>query len=223
MKNASTIFLLLLLVAPGQLFAQRDSTGQFPKIGVDNSYTGMAYTESAVYGFQLTYTTLKHGFAIGPHIYNHDLFEGQDEWGRFGVAFTYQFFPIRSNRLFSPFAFYDLNYQYIRSSRNELIPLEDGTGSYLAVRQVTSNSIAHHFGIGVRSNFYRGLFAHLSLGAGVATYGNSTHLRSLQSSFQDVREPEHPFSNHELALMFRIGIAYQISWREWKQQDDCCN
>jgi hypothetical protein len=165
----------------------------------------------------------KHALALGPHIAYHDLFEGQGDWERYGVSLVYQYFPIRSNRLFSPFLFYDMNYGYIKSSREVIATTEDGLNTYGAMREVVSNSIAHHFGIGTRCNFYKGFFLHLSVGGGPGTFGETVKLRSLQSAYGDTKESEHPFTHVETALMFRIGIAYQVGMSELKKQARCCD
>lgn len=203
--------------------AQKDSTAFDNKLGIDVSYTGLSYLESSVFGFHITYTMKKHAVALGPHIAYHDLFETETDWERGGFSFVYQYFPIRSNRLFSPYLFYDLNYGFIRSSREEVVTTEDGLNEYGAVREVTSNSIAHHFGIGTRCNLYKGLFLDLSFGGGVGTYGETVKIRSLQSAYEDTKESEHPFSNVETPLMFRIGIAYQVGLKELKKPEPCCN
>ncbi|MCF8275705.1 MAG: hypothetical protein K9J17_03135 [Flavobacteriales bacterium] len=224
MKNATRIFvtLALLIVFVGNGFAQKDSTAFDNKLGIDLSYTGLSYLESAVFGFHITYTMKKHAVALGPHIAYQGLFPGQSDWERYGASFVYQYFPIRSNRLFSPYVFYDLNYGYIKSSREVLSTAEDGS-TYGAMREVTSNSIVHHFGIGTRCNVYKGLLLHLSLGAGPGSFGQSIKLRSLQSAFADTKETEHPFSHYETAMMFRIGIAYQIGLKELKKSKGCCD
>ena len=210
------ITILLLTVSVGFVSAQKDSTTTISKLGVVMSYTGMSYTESAVFGFQISYTTKHHAVALGPHIIHHDLFEGQSDWARFGASLTYTYFPIRSNKLFSPFLFYDLNYAYIKAKRQVILTSEDGMNSYGTMQEVVSNSIAHHFGIGTRCNFYKGFFLNLSLGAGPGTFGDIVTHRSLQSSYPDTKESEHAFSHFEPAFMFRIGIAYQMGLGDLK-------
>ncbi len=219
------LFLLgvLLIVSANCSFAQADSSAFNPKWGIDLSYTGMSYTESAVIEFQITYTVKKHAIAFGPHVAYHDLFEGQSDWARFGVDLTYSFFPFRSNRLFSPYLFYDLNYAYIKAKRQVILTAEDGVSTYTAIREVQSNSIAHHFGIGTRVNFYKGFFLHLSLGAGPSTFGDNISHRSLQSAYPDTKETQHPFSHFDPAYMFRIGIAYQVDASELKKISRCCD
>ncbi len=205
-------------------FSQKDSTVFSNKLGLDNSYTGLSYMESSVYGFHITYTMKKHAVALGPHIAHHNLFEGQSAWERHGVSFLYQYFPIRSNRLFSPYLFYELNYGFIKSRREVVVTAEDGLNTYGAIREVTSNTIAHHVGIGTRCNFYKGFFLHLSLGGGPSTFGQSVLLRSLQSAYPNTKESEHPFKNYETAFMFRIGIAYQVGLKELKKiGKNCCD
>lgn len=205
--------------------AQSDSTKAKlnMKWGIDVSYTGMSYTESAVAGFQITWTTKKHALNLGPHIFYHNLFEGQNDWARFGFSLTYQYFPIRSNRLFSPFVFYDLNYNFSKSQRQVILTAEDGLTHYGVARKTITNAFAHHFGIGTRCNFYKGFFLHLSAGAGPGTFGRSIYDRSLHDMYSDTKDAEHPFTNFELALMFRIGIAYQIGSKELSKQAYCCN
>ena len=225
MKSTVRIILIsLVLIGAGQTgLAQRDSTSFDKLLGIDNSYTGLSYLEGAVYGFHITYTMKKHAVALGAHIVYQNLLGTESEWQRNGASFVYQYFPIRSNRLFSPFLLYDLNYGYIKSSRQVVVHTEDALNTYGAMREVTSHSIAHHFGIGTRANIYKGLFAHVSLGAGPGTFGEIVKLRSLQSAYDDTKEGEHPFANFELAMMFRIGIAYQIGLRELKKTKPCCN
>ena len=215
----SLLFIGILQVA----LAQKDSTAFDNKLGVDNSYTGLSYLESAVYGFHITYTMKHHAVALGAHINYQDLFETASEWEQNGASFVYQYFPIRSNRLFSPFLFYDLNYGYSKSSRSVVAQTEDGLNSYGAIREVTNHSIAHHFGIGTRVNIYKGFLAHLSLGGGPGTYGEAVKIRSLQSAYEDTKESSHPFSKLEVALMFRVGLAYQIGISEWKRYRPCCD
>lgn len=225
MKNAFRLILtsVLLIATCFNSVAQKDSTAFDNLLGIDNSYTGLSYLESAVYGFHITYTMKKHAVALGAHIAYQDLFETESEWERNGASFIYQYFPIRSNRLFSPFLFYDLNYGYIKSSRQVVAHTEDGLNTYGAMREVTSHSIAHHFGIGTRANIYKGLLAHVSIGGGPGTFGEIVKLRSLQSAYDDTKEGEHPFSQFEVALMFRIGIIYQIGLKELKKIKPCCD
>ena len=215
--------LILLIASATDSVAQKDSTKVIAKWGIDNSYTGMTVTESSVYGFQITYTTKHHSLAIGPHIIYHDLFAGQSDWARFGAQFTYNYFPIRSNRLFSPFLFYDLNYSYIKAERQVILAAPDGVSNYGAIREVVTNTIAHHFGIGTRINAYKGLFFHLGLGAGVATFGDVITNRSLQSAYADTKEKSSIFSNWEPAYRFRIGIGYQIGADKLKKVGNCCD
>lgn len=225
MKNRVLILLTIALFIGSMPFAwaQKDSVVFDNQIGIDKSYTGLSYLESAVFGFHITYTMKKHAVALGPHIAYHDLLAGQSEWERYGVSFLYQYFPIRSNRLFSPFLFYDLNYGFIRSTRDVVAVSEDGLNTYNAKREVVSNSIAHHFGFGTRCNFYKGFFLHLSAGGGFGTFGQSVNIRSMQQVYSDIKTSEHPFTRLESALMFRIGIAYQVGLKELKNQPNCCN
>ena len=224
-SHLGIVLTVVLLIGCSQiLLAQKDSTSIAGRLGIDKSYTGLSYAESSVFGFHITYTMKKHAVALGPHVAYHNLFEGQSSWERHGASFTYQYFPIRSNRLFSPFLFYDLNYGFIRSRRQVMATTEDGSDTYAAVREVTSNTIAHHFGIGTRCNFYKGFFLHLSIGGGPSTFGQTVLLRSLQSDFPNTKQSEHPFANYETALMFRIGIAYQVGLKELKKiGSKCCD
>lgn len=225
MKNAFRIVLtaFVLIASASLVRAQKDTTAFDNRLGIDVSYTGLSYLESAVGGFHITYTMKKHAVALGPHIIYQGLFPGQDNWERYGVSFVYQYFPFRSNRLFSPYLFYDLNYGFIKSRRNVVLSTPDGLDTYNANREVVSNSIMHHFGIGTRSNFYKGFFLHLSLGAGPGSFGQSVKNRSFSESFPDTKETEHPFSHYETGFMFRIGIAYQVGLSELKKQKACCN
>lgn len=225
MKNSARIVLIaLLLIATARFgFAQKDTTVFDGKLGIDLSYSGLSYLESAVGGFHITYTMKRHSVALGPHIIYQGLFPGQDTWERYGVSFVYQYFPIRSNRLFSPYLFYDLNYGFIKSRRDVVLETPDGTGSYNASREVVSNSIMHHFGIGTRCNFYKGFFLHLSLGAGPGSFGQSVKERSFNDSYPDIKQTEHPFSHYETGFMFRIGIAYQVGLSELKKAERCCD
>lgn len=225
MKNAFRIVLtaFVLIASASLVRAQKDTTAFDNRLGIDVSYTGLSYLESAVGGFHITYTMKKHAVALGPHIIYQGLFPGQDTWERYGVSFVYQYFPIRSNRLFSPYLFYDLNYGFIKSRRNVVLSTPDGLDTYNANREVVSNSIMHHFGIGTRCNFYKGFFLHLSLGAGPGSFGQSVKNRSFSESYPDTKETEHPFSHYETGFMFRIGIAYQVGLSELKKQKACCN
>jgi hypothetical protein len=225
MKNAFRIVLtaFVLIASASLVRAQKDTTAFDNRLGIDVSYTGLSYLESAVGGFHITYTMKKHAVALGPHIIYQGLFPGQDTWERYGVSFVYQYFPIRSNRLFSPYLFYDLNYGFIKSRRNVVLSTPDGLDTYNANREVVSNSIMHHFGIGTRCNFYKGFFLHLSLGAGPGSFGQSVKNRSFSESYPDTKETEHPFSHYETGFMFRIGIAYQVGLSELKKQKNCCN
>ncbi|MGB1317406.1 MAG: hypothetical protein ACPG5W_04340, partial [Flavobacteriales bacterium] len=199
MKNSFRIILtsVLLIGFLQNALAQKDSTAFDNKLGVDNSYTGLSYLESAVYGFHITYTMKHHAVALGAHIAYQDLFTTVSEWERNGASFVYQYFPIRSNRLFSPYLFYDLNYGYSKSNRLILAHTDDGLNTYGAIREVTNHAIAHHFGIGTRVNIYKGFLAHLNLGGGPGTYGESVKIRSLQSAYEDTKESSHPFSKLE--------------------------
>ena len=203
------LFTALMCAAHCSL-AQKDSTKVVAKWGIDNSYTGMTVTESSVYGIRLLYATKHHALALGPHILYHDLFAGQSDWKRFGAQFTYSYFPIGSNRLFSPFLFYDMNYSFIRSVRQVVRTPDDGIYSYNAVRQVITHTIAHHFGIGTRANVYKGLFIHLSVGAGFATFGDRITESPLQSTYPTTRQTSSIFSGLESVYMFRVGVGYQI-------------
>jgi hypothetical protein len=221
-------FLLLSMVVfnlvGGDALAQKDSTVVVPKWGIDKSYTGLSYVESAVFGVNITYTTKRHAVAFGPHVVYQSLFQGQSDWERYGAAVSYSYFPIRSNRLFSPFVYYDLNYNYAKATRLDVVKAEDGVTKHTVSREATSHSLAHHFGIGTRCNFYQGFFLHLSVGAGPSTFGQSVFLRSLQSAYSDEQEvKEHPFSNYETAFMFRFGIAYQIGTDQLKKGNKCCD
>ncbi|MCB9192319.1 MAG: hypothetical protein H6603_02075 [Flavobacteriales bacterium] len=217
----------LILIAGLQINAQaqQDSTAFDSKFGASLNYTGVSLIESAVIELQFKYTMKRHAISLGPHIAYHDLFGGQSDWERYGVSLTYEYFPIRSNRLFSPFLFYDLDYAYSKSRREVTVPTSDGIGTYAAAREVTMNGLSHHFGIGTRCNFYKGLFLHLSAGAGPATYGNSVYLRPLHSSESDVRELESPFANYQTVFTFRIGLAYQIGLSKLKKGNpqNCCD
>lgn len=225
MKSPFRIILtsLLLIGIVSSSFAQKDSIGFDNLLGIDNSYSGLSYLQSAVYGFHITYTMKKHAVALGAHIAYQDLFPTETEWQRNGASFIYQYFPIRSNRLFSPYLFYDLNYGFIKSSVQIVAHTEDGLNTYGAMREVTSHSIAHHFGIGTRVNIYKGLLAHVSFGGGPGTFGEIVKIRSLQSAYDDTKEGEHPFANFEVVLMFRVGIAYQIGLKELKKTRPCCD
>lgn len=205
--------------------AQKDSTAFDSKFGAGLNYTGVSLIESAVIELQFKYTMKHHAVSVGPHIAYHDLFGGQSDWERYGVSVTYEYFPIRSNRLFSPFIFYDMNYAYSKSRREVTIFPTDGSGAFGASREVTMNGLSHHFGIGTRCNFYKGLFLHLSAGAGPATFGESVVLRPFQSGNQETKEGESPFANYQTAYTFRIGLAYQIPLSKLRKGNTqgCCN
>ncbi|MGB0918325.1 MAG: hypothetical protein ACPGU4_12100, partial [Flavobacteriales bacterium] len=74
MKNSFRIILtsVLLIGFLQNALAQKDSTAFDNKLGVDNSYTGLSYLESAVYGFHITYTMKHHAVALGAHIAYQD-------------------------------------------------------------------------------------------------------------------------------------------------------
>lgn len=227
MKNILGIIIAawIVLISSTFGFAQKtDSTHFENKLGVNFTYSGLSVIESAVGSFHFTYTMKKHAVSLGLPLIFQGLFPGQNEWERDGLTFTYQYFPLRSNRLFSPFVFYGLHYSYSKSSRTVVLKTEDGNDRYGAVREATYNGLAHHFGVGVRCNFYKGLFLNLSVGAGPASFGQSVKLRSLQSDFADQNMPENPFSHYETALMFRIGIAYQVGMSVFKKGSKrCCD
>ena len=225
MKEFAAFVLVVGLLIGKTAFAQKDSTAFDSKFGGGINYTGVSLIESAVFELQFRYTMKRHAVSIGPHIAYHDLFEGQSDWERYGVSLTYEYFPIRSNRLFSPFLFYDLDYAYSKSRREVAAQTNDGANTYNVSREVTMNGLSHHFGIGTRCNFYKGLFLHLSAGAGPATFGESVYLRSLTTTQEDVRTPESPFANYQTVFMFRIGFAYQIPLSKLKKgnPNGCCN
>lgn len=223
MKYASAIVLtvVLFIFTSSTTQAQKDSIPFDNKFGAGISYTGLSLIESAVIELQFRYTMKHHGVALATHVAYHDLFGGQDEWERYGAAFTYEYFPIRSNRLFSPFLFYNLNYAYSRSRRDVDATTEDGQTTYMAQRRVTMNAISHHFGIGTRVNMYKGLLLHMSFGAGPATFGNSVLTSSVQSIYPDIKAPESPFANYQTAFMFRIGLTYQLGISKLKEGNEC--
>ena len=227
MKMLTSIVLSVLLFM-GQVttgHAQQDSTKFDSKFGAGINYTGVSLIESAVIELQFRYTMKHHAVSIGPHIAYHDLFEGQSDWERFGFSLTYEYFPIRSNRLFSPFLFYDLNYAYSKSRREVAAPIPDGTGSYGANREVVMNGLSHHFGIGTRCNFYKGLFLHVSAGAGPGTFGENVELQSRSVTIPDSKTTESVFSNYQTVFTFRIGLAYHFGISELKKgnPNGCCN
>ncbi len=218
-----TIF--LLVGACVQTHAQKDSTAFDNKFGAGINYTGVSLIESSVIELQFKYTMKHHAVSVALHIAYHDLFGGQNDWERYGVSLTYAYFPIRSNRLFSPFLFYDLDYAFSKSRREVTVLTSDGLGTYGAAREVTMNGLSHHFGIGTRCNFYKGLFLHLSAGGGPATYGETVNLRALNADFADVKETESPFDHYQTVFMFRIGLAYQIGISKLKKgnPNGCCD
>ncbi len=237
---AAFVLMVGLLICTNQtLSAQTDSTSiaktdtskinsepKFDnKFGVGMNYTGLSLIESAAIGFQFKYTMKHHGVSLGLHFAYHDLFEGQSNWARHGVSFTYEYFPIRSNRLFSPFLFYDLDYAYSRSSRQVDLPNPNGVDIYLANRIVIMNGLSHHFGIGTRVNLYKGIFFHVSAGAGPASYGESVQIKPQLYAIPDTKDPESPFANYQTVYMFRLGLAYQIPLSKLKKgnPNGCCN
>lgn len=227
MKQLTVLVLTmgLLVLSATNGFAQKDSIAFDNKFGAGITYTGLALIESSVIELQFRYTMKHHAVALSSHIAYHDLFEGQSDWERYGAAFVYEYFPIRSNRLFSPFLFYDLNYAFSKSRRDVLENTPDGLAQFDAKREVTFNSLTHHFGIGTRCNFYKGLFLHLSLGAGPATFGESVLIDARSERFEDTKETEHPFSNYRTAFMFRFGLTYQIGLSKLKKGNSgsCCD
>jgi hypothetical protein len=238
MKSHFALFTCLaFLVATTTLFAQSESleaeatldstkTEKFDNhFGGGLNYTGNSLIESAVVEIQFKYTMKHHAIALGPHIAWHDLFGGQSNWARYGASLTYEYFPIRSNRLFSPFIFYDLNYAYSRSSRTVEAITPDGTGTYSASRVVQMHGLSHFFGIGTRANFYKGIFLHLSFGAGPATFGESVNLVSNAFAYPDIKTPESVFANYQTVYMFRIGLAYHFGLNQFKNksQTACCD
>lgn len=227
MKKLAILVLSLGLLIGGTTSskAQQDTTQFDSKFGAGINYTGVSLIESAVIELQFRYTMKHHAISLGPHIAYHDLFEGQSDWERYGVSLTYEYFPIRSDRLFSPFLFYDLNYAFSKSRREVSEVLPDGTGTYGATREVVMNGISHHFGIGTRCNFYKGLFLHLSAGAGPATFGETVDLQSRTAAVPDSKTNESPFANYQTVYTFRIGLAYHFGISELKKgnPNGCCN
>ena len=231
MKYTSLIVLTVALLIGMQSigFAQEDAAAEIKKdakpfdnkFGAGLSYTGISLIESAVIGLQFRYTMKHHAVALGTHIAYHDLFGGQSDWERYGLDFTYEYFPIRSNRLFSPFLFYDLSHAYSKSRRDITATTEDGMTNYSAVRQVTMNGLSHHLGIGARVNMYKGLFLHLSAGGGPGTYGESVRILPNQSQFAETKAPESPFANYQTVFTFRVGLTYQLGISELKKGNDC--
>jgi hypothetical protein len=213
-------FLAFVFIAGNAGAQQADSVKKAvpgPQWGIELSYTGMSYTESAVVGIGILHTRKKHAFSLGTHIWHQDLFTHVDTWARFGAAFTYSYFPIGSHRRVAPYLFYDLNYAFLRS-RNDVILTTDAGDEYGAVRDVKNHGIAHHFGIGVRGNICKKLFVRIALGAGPGSYGEDVLLRSRQSAYSDIQTSEHPFSHFQPAYMFQFGIAYQIEGKDWKKK-----
>lgn len=226
MKQKSAFLLVMVALFSCQIvLGQKDSTKFDSKFGGGLNYTGVSLIESAVIELQLKYTLKHHAISLAPHIAYHDLFPGQSDWERYGVSLTYEYFPIRSNRLFSPFLFYDLNYAYSRSRREVAATAPDGLTQYTAAREVTMNGLSHHFGIGTRCNFYKGLFLHLSAGAGPAIFGETVNRRSFSSSVADSKAKESPFANYQTVFMFRVGLAYHFGVSELKKgnQNGCCD
>lgn len=209
MKHVVTTILIVLASQWG--VAQTDSTKHpFPvRWGFDLSYTGMSYTESAVFGVGLTFTTKKHGLTLTPHVAHQELFKHPNPWARLGVGLTYRWFPIRSNRVCSPYVFYDVNYSFLGSSVNDKIVIDKKYVGMVIEKQ--HHSLAHHFGLGAQVNFAKRFFAHAAFGAGVATYGDKEWHRLPGSQNRSEVKNEHPFAHAETAFLFRLGIGYHLS------------
>lgn len=209
MKNLALVF-FLLPVAPWAMAQTDSATSKFPvRWGFDLSYSGFSYTESAIIGVGFTCTFKKHGLTLTPHVAHQELFSHPNPWARLGIGLTYRWFPIRSNRLCSPFLFYDINYAYLGSSVIDKIVVDNRYVGVVIDKQ--HHALAHHFGVGAQLNFAKRFFAHAAFGAGVATYGEKERHRLPGSQNQTEVKNEHPFSHLETAFMFRIGIGYQLS------------
>lgn len=213
--------LLVLLLLPFGLQAQKSDSSAVSKPlaqwGIEVNYGLLSYTESGVISAGIVHTRGKHGLALSTHIWHHDLFTHPDNWARLGAAFTYSWFPIGSHRMFSPYLFYDLNYGFHGVRREVLITTVDGD-VYSATRDAENHMLAHHFGIGVRGNMHRNVFAHFGFGAGPGSYGDVVNIESRNSSYPDQRLSEHPFTHFEPAFMLRVGIVYQLDVEEWHRK-----
>lgn len=218
MKQAC--ILLVFLSSCLTLVAQQSDTAKAkapaPQWGIDVHYGLLSYTESGLISAGIVHTRSKHAFALSTHIWHHDLFTHPDNWARLGAAFTYSFLPIGSNRMFSPYLFYDLNYGFHAVRREVFITTADGE-VYGAVRDAENHTLAHHFGVGVRANVHRNCYLHLGLGAGPASYGNVVTIESRSSIHPDQRITEHPFTHFEPVYMLRIGVVYQLDVKTWKK------
>lgn len=188
-----------------------------PQWGIEVNYGLLSYTESGLISAGVVHTRGKHAFALSTHVWHHDLFTHPDNWARLGAAFTYSWLPMGSHRMFSPYLFYDLNYGFHGLRREVTVTSEDGD-MYGAVRDVKNHTLAHHFGIGVRGNIHRNVFAHLGIGAGPGSYGDVVLLESRSSDHPDQRISEHPFTHFEPMFMLRVGVVYQLDVREWRKK-----
>jgi len=219
MKQAGILLALLCLSLSVE--AQRSDTTKsvkpLPQWGIDVHYGLLSYTESGLISAGIVHTRGKHAFALSAHIWHHDLFTHPDNWARLGAAFTYSFLPIGSDRLFSPYLYYDLNYGFHAVRREAFVTTADGD-VYGAVRDAENHTLAHHFGIGVRANVHRNCYFHLGLGAGPGSYGNVVSIESRSSNHPDQRISEHPFTHFEPVYMLRIGVVYQLDVETWEKQ-----
>lgn len=220
MKQACVLlaFLWLSQLVLAQHSDTTTSAKPLPHWGIDLHYGLLSYTESGLISAGIVHTRGKHAFALSTHVWHHDLFTHPDNWARLGAAFTYSFFPFGSNRLFSPYLFYDLNYGFHGVRREVFVTTADGD-LYGAVRDAENHTLAHHFGIGVRANVHRNLFFHLGFGAGPGSYGNVITLESRSSKYPDQRISEHPFTHFEPMFMLRLGAVYQLDVETWRKKN----
>lgn len=216
------IAVVLLCFASKSSLAQKEDSLRFDnQFGASVSYTGFSVIESATADVSFHYTLKHHAVSLSIPFLYQGLFPSQNEWERAGLSLSYQYFPLRTNRLFSPYLFYKLHYFYSKSRRFVKLKSEAGA-SYGAIKEATAHGLAHHFGIGVRSNLYKGFFLNFQLGAGPSTFGQSVKLRSLHQQHEDQHIPEGIFKYYETALMFSVGIAYQLSTSAFKKANNSC-
>jgi len=180
----------------------------YSKWGVEAVYAPSSYTESSVFSLQLSWTGRKHSVVFAPHIAHQELFAHPVPWERLGFDLQYLFFPMRSDRVCSPYVMYDFGYAYLGTTYTDRAVVD---GQRLSAQVKSwSHSLAHHLGIGAQFNIYKGFFANVAVAAGIGTYGENERV-TLSGSETVARERyEHPFTDSELALMARVGVGYRL-------------
>lgn len=215
--KSRTFILITVLCLSNALFGQKETINTVPdsskyNLGFQVTYitnSEMYFNDGALFATSFNLNFEKHLFQFGPLWW----FDKNEPTNTFrGVIFSYQFFPLKTNRTLNFYFLYDLVYSFEKTSwesEMQFNPPHPSNELFHVYSSTRWNSLINQIGYGFRVNVFKGLYIdqNFSLGLEVYKYESENIVPADPSLSTTYRS-----SGHDTNMFLKLGIGY--SWNK---------